>query len=434
MSRVRLRPPALALPDAGAVSWTSFTKVVRQPEQNWPAQICEQPIIAQKFGKRAIALIADPEAAKTILSGGEDKFPRWRIYQHVIGRGPGRDSLSATDGAQWRRLRQAFGPMFRPEHVAKLTPLFQRATARAVAAWQTQGDTVRFDASLEMTRFTLDLVWRVLFGDDDPPPIVDRAAADIHAALLRDEIAVQAGTLAALADAAAGRAPAPGALTENPFAGWSDAATAEAGDGLTWRELYDNARGFLGAGHETAALTLTWALWLTAQDAETQQRIHDEIDAVVGAGPIEDAHLARLVFTGRVINETLRLFPPAYVTVRRSTEPIALAGESLPAGVVLVVCLYALHRHRQWWEEPDTFWPDRFAGNAPRHRYAFLPFSAGRHACIGASLGWKEAMTIFASILQRFRVSTDTTVPIKLRTTITLRPDREVPIVLHCRR
>ena len=430
----RLRPPALDLPDAAAVRWTSFTKVVRQPEDNWPAQICRQPVIAKQSGKRAIALIADPEAAKTILTGTADKFPRWRIYQHVVGRGPGRESLSAADDAQWRKLRQAFNPMFRPEPIAQLTPLFRRATAQAVAAWQAQGDPVRFDVSLEMTRLTLNVIWRALFGDAEPPPLVDGAAADIHAALLRNESAVQSDKLAALADAAAARTALRSMLPDNPFDGWNAASRAAAGGDLTWQELYDNARGFLGAGHETVALTLTWALWLTAQDAETQQRIHDEIDQVAGSGPIEDAHLTRLVFTGQVLNETLRLLPPAYVTVRQSRDPIVLAGEDLPAGTVLVVAIYALHRHRHWWDEPDVFRPDRFAGDEPRHRYAFLPFSAGRHACIGASLGWKEALTIFAGIMQHFRVSTDASVPIKLRTTITLRPDRAVPLTLHRRR
>jgi cytochrome P450 len=428
----RLRPPALDLPDAAAVRWNSFTKVVRQPQDHWPAQICQQPIIAKHLGKRAIALIADPDAAKTILAGPADSFPRWRIYQHVVGRGPGRESLSGADEPQWRKLRQAFTPMFRPEHVAGLTPLFQSAAARAVAAWQAQGETVQFDACLEMTRLTLDVIWRTLFGDE-PPPLVDNAAATIHEALLRSETVVQTDMLATLADAAVARAPSPGVLPDNPFDGWNAASGATAPGGLTRQELYDNARGFLGAGHETAALTLTWALWLAARDDETQRRIHDEIDAVAGAGAIEDAHLARLVFTGQVLNETLRLFPPAYVTVRSSRDEVVLAGERLPAGTVLVVCIYALHRHRQWWEEPETFWPDRFGAGEPRHRYAFLPFSAGRHACIGASLGWKETITIFATLMQHFRVSTDATVSIKLHTTATLRPEGPVPITLHRR-
>jgi cytochrome P450 len=429
-----LRPPALDLPDEAAVRWTSFTKVIRWPEANWPAQICERPIIAGRVGNRTIALIADPEAAKTVLGGSEEQFPKWRIYERVIGSGTGRDSLSVVAGAQWRKQRRAFGPMFGPDRAAHLVPVFWRAAVRAMAGWRAADGAVRFDASLEMTRLTLCVIWQVLFGagaDADPPPSVARAAADIHTAQLRGDPNAAAIKLAELADEAVHLAPARSVLSGNPFDAL--AAACDGPDGLTRRELYDNARLFLGAGHETTALTLTWGLWLVAQDAETQRRIHDEIDQVVGDGAIENAHALRLVFTGQVLNETLRLFPPAFVTVRQSRDPIVLAGASLPAATVLAVCIYALHRHRAWWEEADLFRPDRFGAGEPRHRYAYLPFSAGRHACIGAAFAWKEAITIFAAILQRFRVSTDPAVPVRPRLSITLRPDRDVPIVLHRR-
>jgi cytochrome P450 len=438
MRRSPLRPPALALPDQAAVRWTSLTKVIRLPEENWPAQICERPIIAGRIGDRAMALIADPEAAKTVLADPEEQFPKWRIYERVIGGGAGREGLSAASGAKSRRQRRAFGPMFRPDVASGLVPLFQRATARAIAAWTAQGCSVRLDAALEMTRLTLDIIWRVLFAADceeQAPPVVARAADAIYAAQLDGDLDLPADKLVELADAAERRPPARGITPGNPFDGWSAACPHEPPDGLTRQELYDNARNFLGAGHETTALTLTWALWLIAQDGEAQQRIHAEIDQVVGAGPIEDAHLELLAFTGQVLSETLRLFPPALVTVRQCRDPVVLAGERLPAATVLAVCIYALHRHRSWWEEPELFRPDRFAPGTgePRHRYAYLPFSAGRHACIGAALGWKDAMTIFATILQRFRVTTDGAVPIRPHMTITLRPDRKVPIVLHLR-
>ena len=119
--------------------------------------------------------------------------------------------------------------------------------------------------------------------------------------------------------------------------------------------------------------------------------------------------------------------------VRQSRDPVVLAGERLPAGSVIAVCIYALHRHRRWWNEPDVFRPERFGAGEPRHRHAFVPFSAGRHACIGAASGWKEAITVFVAILQRFNVTTDPTLQVKLRAGVTLRPDREVPLILHRR-
>jgi cytochrome P450 len=433
------RPPSLDLPDEAVVRWTSLTKIIRLPEQNWPAQICARRIITGRVGDRATALIADPEAAKIVLGGSEAEFPKWRIYERVVGTGVGRESILAVAGAKWRRQRRAFGPAFRPENVAQLVPLFRRAGERAMATWNTQGNVVRLDAWLEMTRLSLDVIWRVLFGADaetDPPPIVARAAEQIHAAQLHGDLDGPPRFLAQLADEAA-RSPCPrGAIADNPFGAWGAASGDRSDEGLTDQEMYDNARGFFGAGHETTALTLTWALWLVAHDDASQQRLHAEIDRIVGPGPIEDAHIERLAFTGQVLSETLRLIPPAPVTVRQSTAAVELAGERLPAGSVLVVCIYALHRHRDWWQEPDLFRPERFAPGSgePRHRYAYLPFSAGRHACIGANLAWKEAVTIFAGILQHFRLAPGGAAPIRPRVLITLRPDREVPIVLHRRR
>jgi cytochrome P450 len=294
------------------------------------------------------------------------------------------------------------------------------------------------DASLAMTRLTLDITWQMLFGAGthaDAPPIVARAAPEIHAAQIRGEVNVPAAKMAELADEAARRVSTSGLVSPNPFHAWGAISERAPKDDLSRQELYDNARAFLIAGHETTTLTLTWALWLVAQDVEAQRRIHDEIDQVVGAEPIEDAHIERLAFTGQVLNETMRLFSPALVTVRQSKDRIVLCGETLPAGTVLVVCIYALHRHRVWWKEPDLFRPDRFTSDSgePRHRYAYLPFGIGQHACIGAAVGWKEVVTIFAAILQKFRVSTDDKA-VRPRVALTLRPDREVPIAFHLRR
>lgn len=418
--------------------WNSFTKVIRQPEQNWPAQICERPIIVGHVGNRTMALIADPEAAKTVLGGSEEQFPKWRIYERVVGSGIGHESLSVTTGSQWRRQRRAFSPMFRPEAVGQLVPLFHRATKHAIERWGTSGGVVRLDASAEMTRLSLDVIWRAAFAEDpeaQPPPIVARAAAEIHAAHLRDEVNVPPRKIAELADEVARRPQRRRVDSSNPFDAWGAESDGDSQDGLTRQELYDNARVFLGAGHETTALTLTWALWLVAQHCETQRRVHAEIDEIVGAGPIADAHIDCLTYTAQVLRETMRLFPPALVSVRQSRQAIELAGEPLPAGTVLAICIYALHRHCSWWDDPHSFSPERFAPGAgvPRHRYAYLPFSAGRHACIGAVFGWKEAVTIFAAILQRFKIATNRAVPVRPRMTITLRPDREVPIVLHPR-
>ena len=433
---VGLRPPALILPETAAVRWTSFVKAIREPEVNWPAQILERPVIAAAVGGRVMALVADPEAARTILAGSEEDFPKWRIYDRVVSRGVGRNSLSGLEGERWRAQRRVFGAFFRPERLAASAPAYRNAAARAVDGWAAVGGEVRLDAGLEMTRITLDAIWRIVFGTrfDQSCPALISVAGLVYAALQRGDLDEASRRLDALARAPLGEARREGGAAGNPFVRLGSGEGAGAPDTLSESELFDNARLFLRAGQETTSLTLTWALWLVGQDLETQGRVREEIDEVAGAGPIEPEHVERLVFTGQVLHEVMRLYPLP-VVVRQARHELVVAGERLPPGSILAVCIYALHRHRGLWEDPDAFRPDRFQPGSPepRHRFAYLPFGAGRHSCVAATLGWAEAVTVLATILKSFRVRTDLAVPVRPRMAITLRPDRETAIVLQPR-
>src|SRR5262249_7742813 len=125
-------------------------------------------------------------------------------------------------------------------------------------------------------------------------------------------------------------------------------------------ELFDNARALLFAGHETGASALTWTLWLLAHDLDAQARVADEVRRVAGNGPIEAGHFSQLAFSYQVWSEALRLFPPGPITVRETREDVDLGDVHIPAGGVLALCYYALHRHERLWDAPNVFRPDRF--------------------------------------------------------------------------
>lgn len=429
------RPPALDLPDISQVRWTSFTKAIREPEQNWPAQICERPIHVGHVGERAMALVADPEAVRAVLTGPESRFVKWRIYDRVVSAGVGRRNISATEGADCQRQRRILAPLLGPEAVSGLSPLFQQAAGRAVEGWRRQGGEVRIDAGLETTRITLDVISRLVFGqpaEDPVEPAVDRVAHIAYAAQTEGRINDAAGPLASLIRPAS-EARSEQDIRANPFLGLGQPPLP---DGLSAQELHDNARLFLNAGHETTTLTLTWTLWLLGRDPETQARVRAEIDAVTEGGPVTPDHLARLVFTGQVVNETMRLLPPGPIVVRQAVGEETLCGERLAPGTLWAVCVYGLHRNAALWDAPHEFRPERFApGSAePRHRFAFLPFSAGRHGCIGSAFGWAEALTVLASMLQVFEVESDPATDLRPRMAITLRPNGPAPMILTPRR
>jgi cytochrome P450 len=175
----------------------------------------------------------------------------------------------------------------------------------------------------------------------------------------------------------------------------------ETGERFSRVQLRDQLATLLLAGHETTAVTLFWALTLLALDPTEQQRLADEtrgLDITVDVLP-------RLVRTRAVVNETLRLYPPAFAIARESIGPDRLGDFDLPARTVVIMAPWVLHRHRRYWRDPDAFDPDRFMPDAPQPpRFAYLPFGAGPRVCVGAQFALTEAVLVLGSMLQRFRL------------------------------
>jgi cytochrome P450 len=171
---------------------------------------------------------------------------------------------------------------------------------------------------------------------------------------------------------------------------------------MTDAELRDNLLTFIVAGHETTALTLAWAFYLLAHHPDAQDCARAEAQAVLGGRAAGAADVARLPFVRAVIDEALRLYPPAGLLSRTARERDELAGATILPGDTVMLPVYAIHRHRDRWEAPDAFRPERFLGPPPA-RYAYLPFGVGPRICIGAAFAVQEAVIILATLLARFR-------------------------------
>jgi len=190
----------------------------------------------------------------------------------------------------------------------------------------------------------------------------------------------------------------------------------ETGERFSRVQLRDQLATLLLAGHETTAVTLFWALLLLALDPAEQQRLADESRGL----DITMDVLPRLVRARAVVNETLRLYPPAFAIARESVGPDRLGAFDLPARTVLIIAPWVLQRHRRYWRDPDAFVPDRFMPDAPQPpRFAYLPFGAGPRVCVGAQFALTEAVLVLASIIQRFRVelADDPPLPVAIVTT-----------------
>jgi cytochrome P450 len=204
----------------------------------------------------------------------------------------------------------------------------------------------------------------------------------------------------------------------------------ETGEGMTKAELRNNLLAFIVAGHETTALALAWALYLLAFDGSVQKRAREEVHDVLGERVPTAADLAAMPYLRQVIDEALRLYPPAGLMTKTAKADDVLGGHRVLPGTTIIVPIWALHRHRALWDDPDAFDPGRFAPEARegRHRFAYLPFSAGPHVCIGMQFALMEAQAILAVLLARFAFTPPAGFEPEPLMVFTLRPGKGMPL------
>ena len=181
------------------------------------------------------------------------------------------------------------------------------------------------------------------------------------------------------------------------------AADPETGRTLSDQDIVDNVIAFLMAGYDTTALSLAWSLYLVSQSPEWEARILQEVEDVVGPGPVMADHVEKLNVVQHDYNESLRLYPTAPVIVRDILSDIEFEGVTIPAGTIGIIPIYAIHRHHKLWKDPNRFDPSRFASDEKPSRYQFLPFGAGPRICIGAAFATIEATIMLATFVRAAR-------------------------------
>ncbi|KHF39997.1 cytochrome P450 [Halalkalibacter okhensis] len=209
------------------------------------------------------------------------------------------------------------------------------------------------------------------------------------------------------------------------------------GLGMSDEQLKDELMTIFLAGHETTANALSWTLYLLSQNSEVEQRLHEEVERVIGNSPIEPKHYRDLQYTQNVIWESLRLYPPAYVIGREVDQDVDIGGYSLKKGDMILMSQYAIHRKEDYFEQPNAFIPERFENNFIRSipTYAYFPFGGGPRVCIGNHFAIMEAVLVLACIAQRFRwkLAPDHHV-IKPQPLITLRPKHGLRMIVEEKR
>jgi cytochrome P450 len=208
---------------------------------------------------------------------------------------------------------------------------------------------------------------------------------------------------------------------------------ADTGESMNDAQLRDEVMTMVLAGHETTANALAWAFYLLSKSPAVARKLQTEVKTVLNGRAPGIADLPRLELTTAVIQEAMRLYPPAWLIGREALEDDLIDGYPIKAGQAVVLCAYTTHRHPRFWENPEGFDPDRFLGaaSAQRPKLAYFPFAAGPRMCIGNAFAMMEMQLVLASIAQRFQLDLVPGFVAEMDPNVTLRPAGGIPTTLR---
>ncbi|NML45529.1 cytochrome P450 [Ramlibacter sp. G-1-2-2] len=376
-------------------------------------------------------MVNEPALVKQVLGEQAADFPKSPLLAEALAPLLG-ESIFTTNGAQWQRQRAMMDPAFAQARLQVAFPRMREATQALLQRLQALPDGAEHDMEMEMTHVTADIIFRTIFSlpleGADAHRVFDafaryqalaprlmlpalfglrwltwpwdtwrsrRAAQEIRGLLeklVRPRYeAYQAGL------------PHPQADILSAFL---DARDPQTGAPFDFDELVNQVAMLFLAGHETSASALGWASYLLAHAPAIQDRMHAEASAQLGERQPESTDMKQLTLTWNVFRETLRLFPPVGFFARQSAGGCPMRDKQVPAGATVVVSPWLIHRHRQWWAEPDAFDPDRYDNDAAREplKRAYLPFGMGPRVCLGAAFALQEAALILSSIVRHWRL------------------------------
>jgi cytochrome P450 len=393
-----------------------------------------------------------PDAVRRVLAGEADGYRKDNRFYEELRWALG-DGLLNSQDERWLRQRRFIQPLFTRRRIAGYAQSMADEATDLVDRWQPwAADGKAVDLHSEMSRLTLRVVGRLLFGSDveravpvvaEAFPILGeyaRARAFAPARLPRGwptpsnrrALRAQRAVYGVCDELIAQRRAAPGS-GDDLLSLLVDAR--DDGEQLDDAEIRDQVLIFLLAGHDTTALAVTFALHLLGRHPDAARRLRDEIDDVLGDRTPTAEDFDALAYTSMVLKEAMRLYPPAWGLGRRTVAGDRIDGCDIPPGADVAVSAWVTHRHPGFWEDPERFDPERFAPEreAERHRHAYFPFGAGPRACIGQYFSMLEAVIALAVIAQHYElVSLTQSVPLAPR--ITLHPAAPVPCRLAARR
>lgn len=399
-------------------------------------------VVGCVVGPRTMNLVSHPDAIERVLVTNLRNYSKdtrgYAMLRKILGTG-----LVTSEGEFWKSQRRIAQPAFHRQRVANLGTTMTRAAERMIARWQNAKDGI--DVAEEMMRVTLDIVCQTLLSAS-----VDDDATVVHVAMpiLLEHVHYRVVTPLSLpewiptprnrrfeaarqnlrrivdriiAERREGVTEPRGDILDM----FIEARDPETGGGMNDEQLRDEVMTMFLAGHETTANALTWTIYLLARHPKALDAILAELDAFNAKGGVVSAEtLGELGAMRRTIMEAVRLFPPVWLLARRACADDVVQGYRIREGQFVFFSPYVVHRHPDFWSDPEVFNPDRFleAESATRHRYAYFPFSGGQRKCIGDQFAMMETMLVLSTILRSHRHIELLDADVHAEPALTLRP------------
>ncbi len=422
--------------------------------------VCLQDFVAevgpavryQFFAHMWAYLFVNPEHYQHILQDNYKNFtkmpsPIFQLLLPLVGKG-----LLSNDGDSWLRQRRLAQPAFHRKQIQDLAQIMTATAQRRMSRWDElahAGNDVSFDR--EMMELTLEIVGKALFSVDLTGPArevgnIFNRLNDLFAKLMVSpfalftmripfwpstrQVGLDVGAIDQLIYGIINERRESGTPGNDLMGMLLSARDQDTGEGMDEKQLRDEVTTLLIAGHETTTLLLTWFFYSLAKYPEIEAQVHEEVDRTLSGRLPTVEDIPNLVYTRQVIDETLRLYPPAYGLSRFCNSADVIGGYDVQANAPISLCPFITHRMPEFWRQPLKFDPERFnpAADSGRHRFAYIPFGAGPRQCIGEGFALTEGVLVAAAIAQRFRLRIPDNHVAQLDPQITLHPKGGMPM------
>ncbi len=440
VARQPLVPPRPAPAPQTMSTFRRMLEIRKSGIATWGERAYQEDVLQGRFLGRSSFILNTPETIRHVLIDNYENYTRTppgiRVLQPMLGEG-----LLLAEGKTWKHQRRTLAPAFTPRAVGMLVPHMLDVANETVAELR-EVENRPVDMREAMQRMALEIAGRTMFsfGMAEHGPALRNFVIDYGSRLARPHLLDLLLPLGWPSPQDVARAFfrrrwtrfVRMLITERRAVARADAAPRdlfdlmvsardpETGQAFSDDNLIDQVATMILAGHETTATALFWALYLLAQDPAIQDEVAREVKTASADGePAAD----QLKFTRAVLDETMRLYPPAYLIARSAAGNDEIDGKPVRKGDVIFIAPWLLHRHEKLWDNPNAFVPQRFMTGTPPDRFAYLPFGVGPRVCIGSHFALVEATLALAKIIGNFRVELLSKQPVMPVGVVTTQPD-----------